>query len=90
MKPFNTPLRLLTLPAWLVSRPARNRRDPALDSSLDTMLWHDTEPKAPPALGTPPGRPPAPLSRDEIESALDAGTQRHFPPRPDTEIMRGH
>jgi hypothetical protein len=88
MKSYTPPLRLFTLSAWLGSRPARDRQDPGLDSSL----WHDTEPGGPPAPGLRPGPQPqvAPLSRDEIELALDAGTRRHFPPRGETEVMRGH
>lgn len=86
MKPFTTPLRLLTLPAWLAPRPPRDRRDPGLDTVLDAGLWEDTEPNRPPT----PGGQPAPLSRTEIELALDAGTRRHFPPRGESEVMRGH
>ena len=88
MKPFTTPLRLLTLPAWLAPRRAHDRREP----NLETELWHDTEPNGPAARDGRPGSAPSqpPLSRDEIERALEAGTQRPFAPRADAEVMRGH
>lgn len=84
MKPFTTPLRLLTLPSWLTPRRAASRREP----ELLTEFRPDTEPDAAAAGGVRPGQP-APQSRFDIEQALDAGARRTFPPRGESEVMGG-
>jgi hypothetical protein len=75
MKSIAIPRRLPTSPALLGHPAAGGPPDaaPAVFGAFGALVL-------PPALSQP-------LSRQDIERALDAGTQRHFPPRGEAEVM---
>ncbi|WP_343625298.1 hypothetical protein [Roseateles puraquae] len=91
MKSMNISRRLPSLQAFLARRPSRERHDP----SLDTCMPDDAELADLQRLAQSLRQPrssvhPRPLSRQDIELALDAGTRRYFPPRGETEVLERH
>lgn len=88
MKSMPTPRRLLTLQALLARRPSRERQEPGLDTRMpddaELALLQAQAVRLRQAGGA------LPLSRHDIEQALDAGTRRYFPPRGETEVLERH
>lgn len=91
MKSIPISRRLPSLQAFLARRPSRDRQDPSLDTcmpddvelaELQRLAQAVRQPRSP--------RHPMPLSRQDIELALDAGTRRYFPPRGETEVLERH
>jgi len=91
MKSMNISRRLPSLQAFLARRPSRDRHEPSLDTCMpDDAELADLQRLAQAVRQPQPPRHPRPLSRQDIELALDAGTRRYFPPRGETEVMERH
>lgn len=88
MKLMTSPRRLFTLPALLAPHAARERQEPCLDTRMPEGA--ELAEMQAQALRLRGASTPRPLSRDDIELALDVGTRRYFPPRGETQVLERH